>query len=170
MDAGIINFAVYENGSEYLGMANVALPDRSNKKLTVNGAGIPGDIELPVIGHRDAMTAKFTWTDVNSDTYKLWEQRRHLIDLRAAHEGYDSASGTIGVHAYKYVMEVIPTARTNGTVAPSSPQGSSIDVSVLSIKEYIDGKLVEDFEPINFKDIDSTGHDNLAAVRNALGK
>lgn len=170
MDAGIINFAVYENGSEYLGMANVALPDRSTKKLTVNGAGIPGDIDLPAIGHRDAMTTKFTWTDVNNDTHKLWEQRRHIVDLRAAHESYDATKGTLVVHAYKYVMELLPTARTSGTVAPVSAQGSSIDFSVLSIKEYIDGKLVDDYEPINFKDVDNTGKDNLAAVRSALGK
>lgn len=170
MDSGIINFAVYENGSEYLGLANVQLPDQVNKKQTVNGAGIPGDIEVPVPGHKDAMSSKFTFTDVNKNTYKICETRRHLIDLRAAHEDYDGTTGTIKTVAYKYVMEVIPTGRTNGTVAPASMQGASVDFSVLSIKEYVDGVLVSDYEPLNFKDIDASGVDRLAAVRSALGK
>jgi len=170
MDSGIINYAVYEDGKEYLGMANVQLPDQVNKKLTVNGAGIPGDIDIPVVGHKDAMTCKFTFTDVNEQTYKICETRRHLIDIRAAHEQYDSVSGEIKVVAYKHVMELIPTGRTSGTVSPSSMQGSSVDFSVLSVKDYIDGTLVNDFEPINFKDIDASGTDRLASVRTALGK
>ena len=55
--------------------------------------------------------------------------------------------------------------------------GSEILVSPIVAKkdtvmelEYIDGELVDDYEPINFKDVDNTGKDNLAAVRSALGK
>ena len=99
MDAGIINYAVYENGSEYLGMANVTLPNQSHKILTVNGAGIPGDIDLPVLGHKDAMRATFNFTDAPPAAYKLAEMRRHVIDIRAAHEEYDATAGKIVVRA-----------------------------------------------------------------------
>lgn len=169
-EAGIINYAVYENGSEYMGTANVTLPDLTNKKLTINGAGIPGDVEIPVIGHRDAMTAKITFIDAPVAAYKLCEMRRHILDLRVAHEEYDSTTGQIKVTAYKHILEVIPTSRIGGTVAPSAAQAASGDYSVLSIKDYIDGKLVQDYEPLNFKDVDASGHDALAEVRSALGK
>ena len=170
MDAGIINYAVYENGSEYLGMANVTLPNQSHKILTVNGAGIPGDIDLPVIGHKDAMKATFNFTDAPPAAYKLAEMRRHVIDIRAAHEEYDATAGKIVVRAYKHVLEIIPVTKNGGTVAPSAAQAASGEYTVLSQKDYIDGKLVGDYDPVHFKDIDNSGTDNLAAVRSALGK
>lgn len=170
MEAGIVNFAIYENGSEYLGMADVTMPTRTNKKLTANGAGIAGDVDIPVVGHRDAMTVSIKFTDITRDTYKLREMRRHIIDLRAAHEEYDKTSGKIVVHAYKHVMEVLPLTATDGTVAPAAGQGASGEYSVLSIKDYVDGKLVGDVDPLNYKDVDSSGTDLLAEVRAALGK
>ena len=170
MDTGIINFAVYENGSEYLGLANATLPDKVNKKQTVNGAGIAGDVDVPVVGNYDAMSLKLTFTDVNDHTYKICTAGRRIITLNAAHEQYNSTKGEIEIVPHKYVIEALKTGRTNGTVAPASMQGASVDFSVLSLKEYINGELVEDFDPINFKDIDASGTDNLAAVRSALGK
>lgn len=170
MDAGIINFAVYENGSEYLGLANVTMPNLTNKKLTVNGAGIAGDIDIPIPGHRDAMTVTFSFVDAPKSAYQLCEHRRHVVDIRAAHEEYDATAGKIAVRAYKYVMEIIPTSRTGGTLAPSAAQAASGEYTVLSIKEYIDGKLISDFDPVHFRDIDISGTDALAAVRSALGK
>lgn len=170
MEAGIINYAVYENGSEYLGLANVTLPNQNNKVLTVNGAGIPGDIDLPVPGHKDAMRVTFNFTDASKAAYKLAEFHRHIIDLRVAHEEYDETAGKVVVRAYKHVMEIMPVNRTGGTVAPSAAQAASGEYTVFSQKDYIDGKLVSDYDPIHFKDIDSTGADSLAAVRSALGK
>lgn len=167
---GIINYAVYENGSEYLGTANVKLPDWKNKTLTVNGAGIPGDVTLPVPGHYDAATCTISFTDAPIAAYKLCEQRRHIIDLRAAHEEYDSASGEIKVHAYKHILTVIPTSHVGGTVAPNAAQAASGEYTVVAQQDYIDGKLVANHDPLNFRDVNSSGKDSLAAVRTALGK
>lgn len=170
MKAGVINFAVYENGSEYLGIAKVTLPDTENKTISVNGAGIAGDIDLPVPGHRNAMTATITFTDATEEAYKLAEARKHTIDLRAVHEEYDSTSGEIKTVAYKHVLDVVPKKLGGGDVAPATPQSISGEYSVLSRKDYIDGKLVRDIDPINFKDVGADGTDSLAAVRSALGK
>lgn len=170
MQAGIINYAVYEDGKEYLGMANITMPNETNKKLTVNGAGIAGDIDVPVPGHKDAMTITINFTDVSDAAYKLAECRRHLIDIRAPHEEYDPTSGKIVIRAYKHVMEIIPLSLNGGTLAPASPQAVSGEYTVLSKKDYIDGKLVKNFDPIHFKDIGADGKDSLAAVRSALGK
>ena len=170
MQAGIINYAVYENGSEYLGIANVTLPNKSYKKMTVNGAGIPGDIDLPVPGHADAMTMTINFLDAPQSAYKLCEFRRHLIDIRAAHEEYDATAGKIVVRAYKHVLEIIPVSKNGGTLAPSAAQAASGEYTVLSQKDYIDGKLVSNFDPAHFKGVGSDGKDSLADVRSALGK
>lgn len=168
--AGVINYAVYENGSEYLGLAKVTLPDYSNKKFTVNGVGIGGDVDIPVTGHKDAMTCKIQFLDAPESARKLAEHRRHIIDIRAAHEEYDQVSGEIKVRAHKHILEIIPLKLTPGDLAPSAAQASSGEYTVLAIKDYIDGVLVNDYQPLNFIDIDNSGTDRLAAVRSALGK
>lgn len=168
--AGVINCAVYEDGSEYLGMARVTMPDSTNKTFTLNGAGIPGDVDIPVMGHKDAMHATFEFIDSGLGAHKLSEDRRHLIDLRVAHEGFDATAGRLTVSGHKYVMTFVPITRSGGELAPATAQSRTVEGSVLAIKEFIDGKLVQDFDPLNFKNIDATGKDALADVRRALGK
>lgn len=170
VDAGIINFAVYENGSEYLGIAKITLPAKTNKVLTVNGAGIPGDVDVPVPGHRDAMSVTISFLDAPDAAYKLAETRVHQLDCRVAHERYNETAAKLAVRGYKHILEVIPKTLTSGDVAPSAAQAASGEYSCLSIKTYIDGKLVEHYDPLKFIDIDSSGTDRLADVRRALGK
>lgn len=50
-DESVINFAVYEDGVEYVGMAGVTLPNLSAIVQTLSGAGIAGNVEVPVLGH-----------------------------------------------------------------------------------------------------------------------
>lgn len=170
MDTGVINFAVYENGTEYLGLAKITLPDMNNKMLTVNGAGVPGDVDVPVPGHRDAMSVKIEFIDAPQAAYKLAETRQHVLDCRAAHEDYDATTGTIKVIAYKHILTVIPKTLGGGTVGPVAAQAVSGEYSCVARKDYIDGKLMLDYDPVNFRDVDASGNDSLAAVRKALGK
>lgn len=170
MDAGTINYAVYENGSEYLGTAKVTMPDMSSKMFTVNGAGVAGDIDLPVVGHRDAMHATIDFVDAPASAYVLAEDRRHLIDLRAAKEIYDEVLGRIVVKQYKFILECVPVKHTGGEIAPASSQGASVEVSVLSLKEFVDSKLMRHFDPVHWIDIGPDGVNRLAEVAKALGK
>lgn len=170
MDAGVINFAVYENGSEYLGMASVSMPDMVEKTFSVNGAGIAGDLDIPVTGHRDAMRMTFTFTDNPEGAYRLAEPRRHLIDLRAAHEEYDSVRGAVRTKAYKHILELIPISHAGGEISPANSQGTSVECSVLSRKDFVDGKLMRHFDPVHWVDIGPDGVNRLAEVAKALGK
>ena len=45
MKTGVIDYAVYERGKEYLGTANVQLPDIAQKLLSYYAAGVGGDID-----------------------------------------------------------------------------------------------------------------------------
>lgn len=167
--SGTIDFRVYENGTAYLGLARITIPTMSSKQLTVNGAGIPGDVIFPVPGHRDSMKTTIVFLDNPSSAYTLAEMRTHNLDLRIAKENFDNTSSQIDVEAYKAVMQVLPLSVTPGDVAPASQQGKSNEYSCISFKEFINERLVTDYEPLNYRDVDSSGRDNLADVRSALG-
>lgn len=169
IDEGVINYAIYEDGNRYLGIATVEMPNKTSKSFTMNGAGIAGDIDIPVIGHREAMTMKINFRDTSEAAYALAEERVHLIDLRVVHQNLDSAAGEIGISGHKFVAKIFPKSLSGGTLSPASPQAVSGEYSVLSIAEYIDGKCVSDIDPVNFKDVDHTGKDRAEAIRKALG-
>ncbi|MCH5195958.1 MAG: phage major tail tube protein [Oscillospiraceae bacterium] len=168
-NAGVINYAIYENGSRYIGIAKVTMPDKDSKTFIVNGAAIAGDIELPVVGQRNAMKLTINFTNVTESAYILAEERVHVVEIRVMYENIDPTTSVLGTSKHKYVAEIIPLKLNGGELAPASPQAVSGEYSVLSLKEYVEDKLVSDVDPFRFRDVDHTGTDRLAEVRSFLG-
>ncbi|MCH5207539.1 MAG: phage major tail tube protein [Oscillospiraceae bacterium] len=166
---GIINYTIHEDGSRFLGIANVTMPNKTNKTFTLNGAAVAGDIDLPVIGQHDAMKMTINFRDVSESAYILAEERVHVIDIRVAHENVDPTTSVLGFSKHKYVAKIIPLSLNGGTLAPASPQAVSGEYSVLSLEEYIGEELVSAVDPMNFRDVDHTGTNRLAEVGNFLG-
>lgn len=169
MDESIINFAVYEDSVEYVGMANATMPSLNALIQSVSGAGIAGNIEAVILGHFDAMTLGLSFRTVNQQTIRLSEPRRHTIDLRVAQQVEDTVAGEIKVQAVKHIMVVVPKTDNAGTVAPASPNDGSGEYAVRYWATYIDGALVREVDQLNFRCF-VNGKDYLEPVRRALGK
>ena len=90
----LINFRVYAEGNDLLGVANVELPSLEAMSDTVSGAGIAGEVESPILGHYGSMTTTFTWRTISADLTRLAEQKAHALDLRGSQQVYDAALGT----------------------------------------------------------------------------
>jgi len=93
VDQAVINFACYEDAKDFLGLASVTLPDVDFIVATVSGAGIAGNVEAPIIGHMNAMTAQLKFRTFSAESLKLLEPREHNIDLRAPQQVYDPIAG-----------------------------------------------------------------------------
>ena len=93
VDQAVINFACYEDAKDFLGLASVTLPDVDFIVATVSGAGIAGNVEAPIIGHMNAMTAQLKFRTFSAESLKLLEVREHNIDLRAPQQVYDPIAG-----------------------------------------------------------------------------
>ncbi len=169
MDQSVINFAIYEDGSEYLGMASVTMPDLTALTQSINGAGIAGNVDAVILGHFDAMTMTLNFRTMTDQSIKLSEPRRHNIDLRIAQQGEDAVKGAVETVAVKHVLVVIPKSDKGGSIAPASPSNGSGEYAVRYWKTYIDGKKVREIDPLNFI-CEINGVDYLAPVRKALGK
>lgn len=165
----IINYAVYENATEYYGTAQVQLPDLTSMTTTLNGAGIAGNVEAVVIGHMDAMSMTINFNTFCKEQAALAEQRPHNLDIRVAQQGTDSASGEINVDSIKHVVRVTPKALKYGKIAPAAAADASGEYAVSYLATYINGEKVTEVDPLNFICI-INGKDYLADVRKALGK
>ena len=144
MDQSIINFKVYEDSVEYVGMAQATLPD-----LT-------------------ALTLGLNFRTVTDQSVKLSEPRRHTIDLRVAQQDEDVVAGKVVVRAVKHILVVIPKSDKGGSVAPAAPSNGSGEYAVRYWATYIDGKKVREVDQLNFICY-VNGTDYLADVRKALG-
>lgn len=169
MDQSVINFAVYEDSVEMLGMAKATLPDVTWLTQTISGAGIGGNIEAVILGHVDAMTLGLSFRTTNNQTIKLSEPRRHNIDLRVAQQLEDTVAGKVKVQQVKHIFVVIPKTDKGGSVAPAASTDGSGEYAVRYWATYIDGVKKREIDPLNYICF-INGVDYLADVRKALGK
>jgi hypothetical protein len=169
MDQSVINFAVYEDGTEYMGMAKATLPDVTMLTQSIAGAGIAGNVEAVIAGHVDTMSLTLNFRTMTEQSMRLSEPRRHTIDLRVAQQEEETVSGTIVIKPVKHILVVVPKKDAGGSIAPASPSDGSGEYAVRYWATYIDGKKVREIDPINFIHI-VNGIDYLAGVKTALGK
>ncbi len=165
----IINFQVYENSTEYYGMAEASLPEISYLTNEVKGAGINGTIESVVLGHIEAMTLTLNFRTVVASAIALLEPRDHQIELRVAQQDKDTVSGQTKVVAVKHVFVCKPKKLNPGKVASASPADASGEYAVTYWAMYIDGKKEIEIDMLNFICY-IHGTDYLKEVRKALGK
>lgn len=108
IDQSVINFAVYEDSVEYLGMSKVTLPDVTFLTQSISGAGVGGNVEAVILGHLEAMTLGLEFRTTTPQSVQLSELRRHSIDLRVANQYEDPVAGTVEARKEKHIFVVVP--------------------------------------------------------------
>jgi phage tail tube protein FII len=168
-EVGTVNFRVTdEDDKEYFGIAGITLPNMANKVITMNGAGIGGDVDVPIQGHYDAMEITLNFRTYGPSIARLREPRWHHIRAMIAQHDEDRVNGDVVVTPTKFLFTCKPKNRGGGNIAPASEQGASISFSVRRWASYYNGKLLEEVDQLNYKDI-INGIDFNADVRRALG-
>ena len=168
MDNAIINFAVYENGNEFLGMADVTLPDLTFLTQTVSGAGLGGNVEavMPLI---DAMTMTLNFRTMNKSDIDLASPKLRVLDLRGAQQETDNVTGEIKDVSVKHAISCKTKTFKGGKLAPASTGDVSVEMAVDSWTCYVGGKKTIDVCPRTMTCY-INGVDYLKGPRKALGK
>lgn len=169
VDEFVVSYAMYENGTEYMGTTEVTLPDLEFMTEELSGAGIAGAVEEVITGNMSAMTTTFNFRTVGKWTTKLLEPRVHNIDLRVAQQNMETKDGTTSVSSVKHIMKIKPKKTTLGKVSAASTADASGEYSVIYYALYVDGVKITEVDPLNFICIVNS-KDYLQEVRKALGK
>ncbi len=164
----LINFRVYKDGNDLLGVADAELPSLEAMTETVKGAGIAGEVESPVLGHFGSMGLKLNWRTVTKPTIHLTKPRAHALDLRGAAQVYDAASGEYKVSALKVSVRCVPKKTELGKLDVGATSDASNEFEVTYIKVFMDGKTVLEIDKFNYICV-IDGEDFLKDVRKALG-
>ena len=167
--AAYINLEIYEDSLNLLGVAKVQLPAITFPCVNISGAGMMGNMEVPLYGMVDNMTTTITWLTPHGDAVKLMSPKKHLLDMRVAEEYWGIEDAEVGLWADKYVMIVRPKTTTPGTVAPMAAADASGEYVVYYFAAYKGSEQLWEIDKRNMKCVIG-GVDYMAEVRKALGK
>ncbi len=170
VDETVIGFAVYEDATEYLGISEATLPEISNITEEISGAGINGKYETPILGQIEPMILTLNFRTVTKNAIKLFEPRRHNIDLRAAQQKQDPTKGIVGVVPVKHVLTIVPKKLNLGKLATATAAEVSGEYDVMYYASYIDRKKVLEIDPLNYIYYVNGQDGRWAEIRKALGK
>lgn len=164
-----IDFEVYEDSVDLVGVAKVTPPDIEFLTASITGAGITGTIEAVLIGMMNAMTTTLNFRSVTDAATKLMSPKKHQLDIRVAEQYWDTVAVEKEVWADKYVVVVVPKKTSIGEIAPASAANVSGEYTTYYYAGYKDGECLWEIDPFNQKCVVG-GVDYLADVRKALGK
>lgn len=170
VDETVIGFAVYEDGTEFLGISEATLPEISNITAEISGAGINGKYETSILGQVEPMTLTLNFRAPTRNAIKLFEPRRHNIDLRAALQKQDPTKGNVGVISEKHVLTIVPKKMNMGKRTTASPADASGEYAVMYYASFIDGKKMLEIDPLNYIYYVNGQDNRWEEIKKALGK
>lgn len=164
----LVNFMCYDEGNQMLGITDVSLPTLSYITDEIQGAGIAGTIDSPVIGHFQSLTITINWRSLIAENITFLAPRTYLFDFRGSVQIYDQNTGEFPTKAIKVVVNCKPKQFTLGDLNTASQMGTNGEFELTYIKVSIDGQEKVEIDKINFIcRID--GIDYLAKVRQDIG-
>lgn len=170
VDETLIGFAVYEDATEFLGIADITLPEISNIIAEIEGAGINGKYESPILGQIEPMSTTFNFRTITRAAIRLFEPRRHTLALMAAQQNQDPTKGIVGVTGVKHVLTTLPKKFNLGKLATATAADVSGEYAVAYYANYIDGKKMIEIDPLDYL-FYVNGQDNRwEQIKKALGK
>lgn len=169
INPAVINYSMFEDSTEYVGLSQVTLPSLQMITQTVKGAGLAGEIETVLIGQMKAMQVQIQMLTLTKQGIDLMEQRIHTWEFREAQQAINRQTGMHSAEAVKHIMRTFPKQMDGGTIQPQSTTNPNIAAAVYYWAEYRDGKKVLELDPFAYICF-MNGTDYLEPVRKALGK
>lgn len=163
-----IIYNVFLDGYNLIGTSQVDLPDLQSITAEIKGAGIAGTIDSPIKGLFQSMSMTLNFRTVTPDFKKIQKQQAHHIELWAAVQTMDPASGKYGVTQHKIITRAVPKNLTPGKMAMGETQDRALEFEVTYLKEVFGKDVIMEVDKYNMiYTVD--GEDLLQAAREAAG-
>lgn len=165
---GHIDYLMYKHGGELIGVAKVTMPPIKYKTVNATGAGVMGEVTIPLAGMIDPMTVSIDFSSVTDAIVQLGTNEWHDVALYVANQYFDSENRTEELERVRFEMSIRPTEINQGTIQTASAADASGTYSVCRYAVYKSGQKVIEIDQFN-QIHEVNGVDNAAKVRQALG-
>lgn len=157
-----------DGGTSLFGIAECTLPSFEAMSETFSGAGVAGEIDVPVIGQFSAGTLTMNFVHLYGQPSELAVTKTYNFDLRSALEINDKASHELGIIQERYAIRGPVKKVDPGKLGKASASDASVEVAVYRQEHWIDGKQVLEWDALNEVYV-VNGNDIYAPVREAIG-
>ncbi len=165
---GHVDYVLKLDGEDLIGVAKVKMPPVKYKTVNITGAGIMGEMEVPLAGMIDPMIANIDFSSITDGIMALGDNKWHNVALYDAFQYFNRTSGDEELEQNRIEMAIRATETSLGTVATASAADASGTYSVRKFKVYKDNKVTMDIDQLAGKHV-VNGVDCAAALRKALG-
>lgn len=164
----LINYKVFRDGSDLVGLAEVDLPDIDHLAENLGGSGLAGEFESPTIGHIKNMTLKMKFRTIYKPVVGLVEPKPVLFDLRLSVQAVDAGTSEYSSYPSRIVVRGTPKKKGLGKLDPGKKMDNEVELAVTYLKIFVDGEETLEVDQLNFM-FKVNGVDVLAQVREHLG-
>lgn len=162
------DFLCYDSNSKLLGTADVTMPKITPKIVTVSGAGVGGDMDMPSRGQTDNMEIEVNFRTTTPEVIKLGQPKAHDVEFRGAQWRYDAAMGEYKKEPLIVMMRILPKEVDLGKLSSAETTEAKLSANVQYLKVTIGGKKEVEIDKFNYIHY-VHGTDYLADVRDMLG-
>jgi len=164
----LINYKVFRDGSDLVGLADVDLPDIDHLAENLSGSGLAGEFESPTIGHIKNMSLKMKFRTIYKPVVGLVEPKPVLFDLRLSVQAVDAGTSEYSSYPSRIVVRGTPKKKGLGKLDPGKKMDNEVELAVTYLKIFVDGDETLEVDQLNFI-FKVNGVDVLAQVREHLG-
>ena len=162
----INNFNVYDyNSNKLVGVSGeVSLAEIAMTTATISGAGLLGDMDMPVIGQIGAIEQTIPFNTISTNIFTHFKLNKSVsIVLRGDIQSVDSSTGKYKHSALRlsyrgYVKKITP-----GKVKAADTMGASVTMELTYMHIQLDGETVLKFDKLNGV-FEVDGEDLLAEI------
>lgn len=159
----VLRADIYHEGANFLGVAEVTLPEFGLKTTEVTGLGLPGSFTMPNQGLMEAATTTLNFPVLDLDGLKIFKLGHAVsIDLRNVHSVVDSANLNIGYGNVRWALRMAVSKINPGKIKPGETNDATVEGSLMRAQMWVDGESVLTFG--FFTDELSQGSTDIAGI------
>ena len=166
--ARLTDYAVFKDGEQKLGMADVTLPDIEYLADSIKGPGIGGEVNMPTMSMVGALPITINWRIISEDLTELAAPKAHDLEFRGAQQQYDSATGEMEIVPVVINVRALPTKMALGKFEVGATTDSSSEMEAVYLKITVDGQVRTEIDKFA-RVFTLNGTDYMADIRAALG-
>lgn len=167
---GVVNrYNVYNEAHRLIGMSGeVELPELESITDTLEGAGVLGEIDIPVTGQFSSMKVKIKFTVLQEDLFDLMDTTKALqLTLRGSMQGLNPDTSGTDYYPVKIVLRGKASNTSLGKMENGKKGEPEVELELLYIKVIINNKTRLELDKLNFKFV-LNGVDMLAKIRSMI--
>ena len=146
----LINFRVFRNVSEFLGVAQITLPQIQAMTASIKGSGISGEVDSVVTGHYQSMSMAMQFRTMTNACSVLAAPTTHELTARGSIDVMEPLTGLRSKSSMKVWSKCLPKNTNLGKFESGTTMDSEIEMEIYAIGVWIDGTELVYIDKFNY--------------------